>query len=412
LVSVSGEDISIKNDYDFINLDHLDAVYRIERFEENTQVINSGVLTIPNVAAGKQGVIRLPSHISNGWSNNDCWITISLRLKSATSWADAGHEISWSQHRLDAEETLSIPRIISPVSSYLRVSSSKIHQRIYGPDFSLIFDRARGSLTQWTTNGKFILDSTSPTPLSISVWRAPTDNDLPSAAPFWKNYGLDTMTSQLRSSNLKHLDSGEIQFTTTTFLSPPVLAWGFTALTIYTISRSGSLTIKVHLSPSGSAPKFLPRVGLDVLLADDLDNAKWFGLGPGESYADKKASQKIGIYSATTDQLHTPYDVPQENGNRMETRWCKMVDGMGKGVRASVAGSKGVFQWAAGRYGAGQLEGARHPRDLKKEKKVFWRLDAESAGVGSGACGPSTKEEYQVQSGEKDFEFCLERVCL
>jgi beta-galactosidase len=157
-------------------------------------------------------------------------------------------------------------------------------------------------------------------------------------------------------------------------------------------------------------PNTLPRVGLDIRLCNSLENAEWFGIGPGESYADKRSSQKLGIYSASVDQLHTPYDVPQENGNRMDTRWVKMTGVSGVGIRATSTGNPKVFQWAAGRHSPSALENARHPRDLVKEDEVLWRLDAEAAGVGSAACGPGIREEFQVKCDEKEFEFHFERV--
>ncbi|RAL64639.1 hypothetical protein DID88_001672 [Monilinia fructigena] len=220
---------------------------------------------------------------------------------------------------------------------------------------------------------------------------------------------LAWMQQQLSSPNVETSEY-QVTFTAKTFISPPILNWGFESTITYQISSTGSLKIKVHLKPTGSMPSNLPRVGLDIKLRDDFDNAEWFGIGPGESYVDKCSSQKLGIYSADVDQLHTPYDVPQENGNRTSTRWVKMTDSSGVGVRASSSGNPTTFQWAATRYSTAALQKARHPRDLIKEKNVLWRLDAEAAGVGSAACGPGVKEEFQVKCDEKEFEFIFENI--
>lgn len=88
----------------------------------------------------------------------------------------------------------------------------------------------------------------------------------------------------------------------------------------------------MHLKPHGPIPADLPRIRLDVRLVDELDNTLWFGLGPGEAYADKKRAQKVGIYNATTAELHTPYEVPQKGGNRMETWWLRVHDSRGWGL--------------------------------------------------------------------------------
>jgi beta-galactosidase len=211
--------------------------------------------------------------------------------------------------------------------------------------------------------------------------------------------------------NVAHVGDNRIRITTESWLGPPVLAWGFVATTIYTITGAGHLLVSVHLKPKGSMPADLPRMGLDLRLADTFDNAKWHGLGPGESYADKKRSQKMGIYKATMEQLHTPYEVPQEGGNRSDTRWLQLSDNRGWGIkvsRSSVDTDKDTgttFQWVASRYSAKQIETAKHPCDLVPGKTVLVRIDAECSGVGTGACGPTTLEKYLVPCEERKFQF-------
>lgn len=243
---------------------------------------------------------------------------------------------------------------------------------------------------------------------------------MPFDLPEWRRFGINNLTSHLRSFHIARRSDGSVQISTKTFICTPILAWGFLATSSYTIAVDGTLTVSIHLSPEGPAPKTLPRIGLDLYLADPLDNATWFGRGPGESYADKKSSQKMGIYRAGTAQLHTPYEVPQENGNRLDTRWLRMADGRGWGLKAirivdsilqqqqQQQSTTASFQWAASRYSAQTIENAKHPRDLKAEKAVRLRLDVASAGVGTGACGPRTLEKYQVPCEESVISFCLQ----
>jgi beta-galactosidase len=297
---------------------------------------------------------------------------------------------------------------------HLEFRSSKLEYHISGPSFSILFDRSPGSITQWTSHGRPILSpgDRASSPIRISFYRAPTDNDIPHDLPVWLNYGLDAMTSQLRSLTITHQTPTSIQLTSTTYLSPPVLAWGFTATTTFTISASGSLTLHTHLIPTGAYPQTLPRIGLDIALHSSLSTATYFGLGPGESYPDKRSAQRVGIYTATVDELHTPYEVPQENGNRMGARWVTMRDGEGNGVRSTAGTGTGRhFHWAASRYSAAELARARHPHELvASPDTVYWRLDVEEAGVGTGACGPGVAEEYQVKCREVEFGIRLEPV--
>ncbi|KAF7876343.1 hypothetical protein EAF04_001436 [Stromatinia cepivora] len=405
---VDDGEIFIANGYDFIGLDHVVASCKIESFGNSRKILKSGDLAIPDTLPGNTSSIKLPSILAQ---QNEQWITVIFQQNFPTAWADVGHELAWMQQQLSASSESSIPRVLSTNTSHLSVSASRTKYRITGLDFLFVFDAARGSLCQWNFTSPATLKSDEIPISSIApgFWRAPTDNDMPSDFPYYERFGLDAMTSQLRSFNV---ETGEDQVTITavTFISPPILNWGFETFTTYRISSTGSLKVKVNIKPTGSMPTNLPRVGLDIKLRNDLDNAEWFGIGPGESYADTCSSQKLGIYSADVDQLHTPYDVPRENGNRMSTRWVKMTNSSGVGIRASSSGSPKTFQWAATRYSPTTLQKARHPRDLVKETDVLWRLDAEAAGVGSAACGPGVKEEFQVKCEGVEFEFVFEKI--
>lgn len=362
------------------------------------------------VAPGKKCAITLPNSPAQTHIQSERWLTITFHLKTSTAWADAGHELAWMQFAFPNPIQSVVPSTLSSTSN-IDVATSQTRLVVNGSDFSFVFDRTRGCLTQWKSTSSI---NAEPKQVLISsilpgIWRAPTDNDVPRDLKYYRRFGVDAMTSQLRSLDVKN-SSNNVKVTCTTFLSPPILNWGFETTTTYLISSSGTLSVKVNLKPSGSMPKTLPRVGIDLRLRDSLDQAEWFGIGPGEAYADKRSSQKLGIYSATVDELHTSYDVPQENGNRMDTRWVKMTDVFGAGVKATPVGNPKAFQWAAGRHSPFVLENARHPSDLVKENEVLWRLDAEAAGVGSAACGPGIKEEFQVKCDEKEFEFHFERV--
>ena len=56
----------------------------------------------------------------------------------------------------------------------------------------------------------------------------------------------------------------------------------------------------------------MPRFGLVVPIAGRFSSLTWFGLGPHETYVDRRASAKVGVFSGrVSEQLH-PYLRPQE----------------------------------------------------------------------------------------------------
>jgi beta-galactosidase len=228
---------------------------------------------------------------------------------------------------------------------------------------------------------------------------------------------VDVLTSQLRGLTVarasRHNETESVILTTTTFLSPPVLDWGWNTTTTYTIDTSGALQVEVALSPSGAKPTHVPRVGLDCRLPRRLDAVRWLGLGPGESYPDKRGAQRIGIWEVdSVAELHTPYEVPQEGGNRMGTRWVTIRDAQGSGLRASAGKDTNgeFFSFRASRYADLTVQEAKHPCDLVEEEATLLRLDAKVAGVGTAACGPGVREDLLVKTGEMKFAFRLEPV--
>lgn len=342
------------------------------------------------------------------------WLTISFLQKGETAWAGNNYEVAWYQQCLKS----SSPRFSLAVpAEALTHSSTKTSHRISGASFSLEFSRETGSLYAWTAGGLSLLDQSSSTgAISPGFWRPPTDNDMSHDLLEWRRFGLDTLTSQLRKMHVVQHTPTSVEVTTETYVSAPILGWGFFASTSYTISGNGALTVNVHLKPHGPMPADLPRLGLDVLLADELDNTSWFGLGPGEAYPDKKRAQKVGIYNAATAELHTPYEVPQEGGKRMDTRWLRVHDSRGWGLRVTRVKDESdkqpteLFQWLATRYSPEAIEAAKHAPELVPEKRIRLRLDVESCGVGTGACGPRTLDKYRVKCEERKFGFTLQPV--
>lgn len=243
----------------------------------------------PPIAAGESATVPLPAKASNPFdSAQEVWITVSCRLRDDCAWATAGHEVAWSQHRLQSVPSVRLMELPSG-DNPLKVDESSADVTITGNDFSVSLSKMTGSIQQWTVAGQSLfLSGFGP---MLSVWRAPTDNDAPQDAPEWKRYGLDAMTTQVRSVQVstKPLPRVEVE----AWLAPPVLAWRLEVRTRYIVSESGSIYVTTHLRPIGPAPKTLPRLGLEARLPSGLEHVRWLGRGPGESYADMKASQKV-----------------------------------------------------------------------------------------------------------------------
>ncbi|PIA93457.1 Beta-galactosidase [Cercospora beticola] len=409
--------VLVTNLYDFVGLNHVTAVFKVESFSEGSKLLASGTVDLPDIKPG-EAVEILPERVALTSKLPDSLLTISFRQWYATSWADAGYEIAWFQHQSSsvAGETATssdskIAASLTPAND-VRISTSQVAWTVFNSDFKIIFDRSSGMISSWTSGGQELLapDTMRTSLLTPGFYRAPTDNDRPKDDLDWKRYGLDMLTSQLRTSSIDRKSPSEVEVTSTVFLSPPILDWGYTANMRYRISAADGLTVEATLTPSGKVPSTLPRIGLDLRLNKALAAAEYLGLGPGESYPDKQAAQRMGLYTSQVKDLATNYEVPQENGNRMGARSVKFTDENGLGLRATRLDGNGKFAWAAGYHSPQALDAARHPHELVEEDALLLRLDVATAGVGSGACGPAILPEHEVKCKEVSFAFQLQAV--
>ncbi|KAJ5776531.1 Glycoside hydrolase family 2 N-terminal [Penicillium nucicola] len=420
-LEVRGQALLLKSRFDFLDLSNIKASYKLEAFDKQTRTLATGTLELPHLPAGQSAEITLPSDLFQH-DFHPAYLTITLEQREKVPWDKENYVLAWKQALVSNASRNTLANGVSfktSIKNDISTNSTKTTVCIDGSNWSFEFDRIRGHLRKWTHNSVSILTPDPDTGLAIvpGFWRPPTDNDVPSAAPYWKRFGINSLTNQIRSFEISSSEGGSICIESKTFLSPPVLSWGWRCITRYIIQADGSLAITMKLRPTGTAPKTVPRIGLNLRANSALQSARWLGLGPGESYPDKKAAQRLGLWDVEDiASLQTVYDIPQENGNRAETAWVELVTADGTGFRAAplertvVSGGAASLNWTASRYSDQTVEIARHPCDLVEDDAVLIRLDNLVAGVGSAACGPGPMDEHLVKVKDIDFGMLLEPV--
>lgn len=81
------------------------------------------------------------------------------------------------------------------------------------------------------------------------------------------------------------------------------------------------------------------RLGLAASITPGYDNLTWYGLGPDENYADRKAAAWFGVFESTVKDMEEGYARSQTMGNRGEARWLSLTDDRGRGLKIT-AGSE------------------------------------------------------------------------
>jgi len=240
----------------------------------------------------------------------------------------------------------------------------------------------------------------------LELWRAPTDNDGgnhlgsydvsdpmvgrglgipgPSYAAQWREAGLDRLTSRVV----------DIRRTAMSLERTTRWAAADTRESVTLVERweadGEGVRLALELVPSSRWTIVWPRLGVRFDLPVDVDEAEWFGTGPGESYPDSRRGILVGRYRAGIDELTVPYAWPQESGHRSDLRSLDLARGGERWLRVdAVADGRGRRPgFTLARHTAQQLDRARHQHELPTPVATHLYLDAAQNGLGSRACGP------------------------
>jgi len=390
----------VYNRYDFLNLDHLKVIWRVE---SDAGVVASGTADPPSVGPGESGMLRLA-----GWPSvraepgAEYWATLSFVLAGRCLWADAGHEVAWAQCAIptpSSRKGWSGPAA-PPVQETPRSRAAATVTWRSG-DAVLTLDRRTGEWKEWSVRGVPLIQRGP----MVNLWRAPTDNDRGFGMPMareWRAMGLDHLQWRVDEVEIGSVRGGEGVATVGFRLAPPSFSRAYRGTLTTRMSPGGILHVALTMRPDGEWPKMLPRVGVQLRLPQTLEHVRWFGLGPGESYPDSCQAGRLGVFDRTVDELYTPYVYPQENGNRMGVRWVALMDAQGRGF---VVRGQPLLNFSAHWYTPEDFDRATHACELVKRDFVTLNLDHRQNGLGSASCGPGPLEMYWLKPEPFAFSF-------
>lgn len=400
--------VNILNSFDFQTTENITFYYTINEYNKfdktlikSEQFPIDDIIIMPKQAAK----FKLPNFQKKYDSSiNYLIFEIQARTKNETDLVPLNHVISWGQLIIPINEQLSIKQLgdnDGDGSGKFKQNSSIFTYT--NQDTMFKFDKIKGVIIEWTVEGtKYIIPGFN----DISFWRPSINNDEPKDEPYWKLFGLDHMIKNVRDFQLVDSDDNDngISFKVLSFIGPPIMAWGFEIEENFTINNE-SINLEISIKPIKfskfvNIPNYIPRLGYEFNIDDKIGEfIKWFGRGPGESYIDKKESQKIDLFDTKFNKLDYNYEYPQENGNHEDTKWLLLKNGQGyneglliQGGDSNADESKFNFKFS-NEYNVQQ---AKHPKDIKRGNK-YVRIDYKQHGIGTGACGPSVIDKYQFK---------------
>jgi len=384
----------IRNDYAFLSLSHLEGRWEVVR---DGQTLQSGTLPMVEVGPQQETTLTIPFEKVQGVPGAETWLNIGFYLREGTPWAKAGHEIARVQFELPSSEA---PRQKVNVANLPAVqwNESKHEIKVQGQDFSLAFDKAEGQISQLNCGGVELFEQGP----QFNFWRAPTDNDQ-SIAQQWRNAGFHTLIPKTLEVKSESSDGKVASITAVIAIGAPGAKPAFHCTTEYRVYGSGDIIVHNVIEPREGLP-YLPRVGMQAVLPAEFSTFTWYGLGPRESYADRKSGAFVGVYSGSVQEHYYAYLKPQENGNKTDVRWATLTNDQGVGL---LAVGMPLLNVSAHHFTPEDLTKAKHPHEIQFWDEVILSLDYQQHGIGTQSCGPGPLPPYLLQAERMEFSFRL-----
>jgi beta-galactosidase len=385
-VSLREGRFTIRSKQDFVSLDWLEGAWVLEH--EGVPV-DSGSLPPLDVPPGGKLPVTIRFAGPGLLDHPEAHLRFDFRSRRATPWCEAGHPVAWEQFAVSAVA----PR---PPAAPERPTSPAQGGGASVPTAS----PAPGAFARLVTGPR------------LNLFRATTDNDgirgwsNQEAKPMglWLAAGYHALTLRSRRVEERSDAAGPTMVEHTEYVGTDpnaVIAFSVSA------SELGPDTVRYALSLD-VPPELptLPRVGVVMETIPGFESLRWFGRGPQENHIDRRAGYPVGLYEGTVADQYVPYIMPQENGSKCDVRWFELSDG--RHVLRFVA--EPLFEFSAHHFTAEDLFACRHTNELadRLRPQTVVSIDLRQRGVGTGSCGPQTREPYCIPPGRYEWSFLVQ----
>ena len=407
-VNVRQGDIAVRNEFFFRDLSNVKMRWQL--LVDGESVLNGEENSL-NVAPQGRQMLHLP--IANTLAtldpNSEVMLNVDFFLKQAEPLMEAGQRIAYAQLPVN-EVAHHAAALLDGKRKFKIKNLPQGGLSVTENDVCINFDGETGLMTHYEVNGVNLLGEGGT--LRPNFWRAVTDNDmgagLQQKLKVWR-----TPVMNLTSLAVDKKASNKAQVTVVARYDMPEVHAKLTLT--YEIHGDGAMCITQGIAFDESfteLPEML-RFGMVMEMPYQMDNSHFYGRGPIENYADRRYSQRLGIYHQTADEQFYPYIRPQETGTKGDIRWWKQCDGSGNGIKVT---ADKPFYTSALHYDISMLDEGdqkhqRHPSQLTKSTFTVLTLDGEHCGLGGiDSWGARPLEQYRLPARDRTCSFTITPV--
>lgn len=390
----SGE-LVLHNYMDFDNLkDYVKISYELT---QDGLLIGKGKLAEVSVVPHSEGKTNLQVNVPE---NGKCYLKLTYHLKKEMPLLEEDYILGFDEIEVsqkDAKCQLAEKWVEKTVTdSELQVSEDDTQIHIKGREFVYTIDRRTALFTEMKFAGREYLNH----PMELNIWRAPTDNDMYIKSE-WKKAHYDKAYTRAYTTEVVQGKHG-VKITSHASVVAETVQKILDVTITWKIEAAGKIDADIAVTKDDEFPD-LPRFGVRMFLDKKLSAARYFGMGPQESYCDKHQAASHGLYQANVDDLHEDYIRPQENGSHYD---CEYVE-LNNSQYGIVVSAENVFSFNASYYTQEELEEKTHNYELTESDSVVFCVDYALNGIGSNSCGPVVLEQYRFDDVLFRFQFTL-----
>ncbi|GAA6375257.1 glycoside hydrolase family 2 TIM barrel-domain containing protein [Firmicutes bacterium i23-0019-B6] len=390
----SGE-LVLHNYMDFDDLkDYVKISYELT---QDGLVISKGILPEFSVAPHGEGKTNLKINVPE---NGKCYLKLTYHLKKEMPLLEEDYILGFDEIEVsqkDAKCQLAEKWVEKTVTdSELQVSEDDTQIHIKGREFAYTIDRRTALFTEMKFAGREYLNH----PMELNIWRAPTDNDMYIKSE-WKKAHYDKAYTRAYTTEVVQGKHG-VKITSHASVVAETVQKILDVTITWKIEAAGKIDADIAVTKDDEFPD-LPRFGVRMFLDKKLSAARYFGMGPQESYCDKHQAASHGLYQANVDDLHEDYIRPQENGSHYD---CEYVE-LNNSRYGIVVSAENAFSFNASYYTQEELEKKTHNYELTESDSVVFCVDYALNGIGSNSCGPVVLDQYRFDDVLFRFQFAL-----
>ena len=390
----SGE-LVLHNYMDFDNLkDYVKINYELT---QDGLVISKGKIPEVSAAPHSEGKIDLKINVPE---SGKCYLKFIYHLKKKLPLLDENYILGFDEIEVskdDAKCKLAEKWLQkTAVDSELQVNENDTQIHIKGREFAYTIDKRTALFTEMKFAGREYLNH----PMELNIWRAPTDNDMYIKSE-WKKAHYDRAYTRAYTTEVVQGKHG-VKITSHASVVAETVQKILDVTITWKIEAAGKINADIAVTKDDEFPE-LPRFGVRMFLDKKLTDARYFGMGPQESYRDKHQAASHGLYRANVGDLHEDYIRPQENGSHYD---CEYVE-LNNSRYGIVVSAENAFSFNASYYTQEELEKKTHNYELTESDSVVFCVDYSLNGIGSNSCGPVVLDQYRFDDVLFRFQFTL-----